>query len=117
MAAIIICLGSPCKDRYSGILKLLEVLLSSERKPEEKKQILKEDFNIKMTSELESEVALMCNLSKGIEEKGINQGIKEGIITAIKNLMESMDWTEEQAMEALKIPEADKPLYSSMLER
>ncbi len=119
--AIIICLGNPCRDRYYGILKLLEVLLSSEREPEEKKQILKEDFNIKMTSELESEVALMCNLSKGIEEKGIklgiSQGIKEGLITAIKNLMESMGWTEEQAMEALKIPESDKPLYSSMLER
>lgn len=57
--------------------------------------------------------SLMCNLSKDIEEKGI----KEGLITAIKNLMESMGWTEEQAMEALKIPEADKPLYSSMLER
>ena len=66
-----------------------------------------------MTRELESEVSLMCNLSKDIEEKGI----KEGLITAIKNLMESMGWTEEQAMEALKIPEADKPLYSSMLER
>ncbi len=121
MSAIIICLGNPCRDRYYGILKLLEVLLSSERKPEEKKQILKEDFNIKMTSELESEVALMCNLSKGIEEKGIklgiSQGIKEGLITSIKNLMESMGWTEEQAMEALKIPESDKPLYSSMLER
>lgn len=115
--AIIICLGNPCRDRYYGILKLLEVLLSSERKPEEKKQILKEDFNIKMTSELESEVELMCNLSKGIEEKGISQGIKEGLITAIKNLMESMGWTEEQAMEALKIPEADRSLYFSMLER
>lgn len=67
----------------------------------------------------------MCNLSKGIEEKGIklgisqgiSQGIKEGLITAIKNLMESMGWTEEQAMEALKIPEADRSLYFSMLER
>jgi len=38
--------------------------------PEEKKQILKEDFDIKMTRELESEVSLMCNLSKDIEEKG-----------------------------------------------
>ena len=38
--------------------------------------------------------SLMCNLSKDIEEKGI----KEGLITAIKNLMESMGWTEEQAM-------------------
>lgn len=106
-------------------LKLLEVLLSSDIKPDKKKKILKEDFDIKMTRELESEVSLMCNLSKDIEEKGIrlgisqgiNQGIKEGLITAIKNLMESMGWTEEQAMEALKIPENERTLYSSMLER
>ena len=106
MSAIIMCLGKPCDNKYSGILKLLEVLLSSERKPEEKKKILEKDFDIKMTRELESEVSLMCNLSKDIEERGM----KEGIITAIKNLMESMGWTKEQAMEALKIPEAEQAL-------
>lgn len=113
MSAVIICLGKPCDNKYSGILKLLEVLLSSERKPEEKKKILEKDFDIKMTRELESEVSLMCNLSKDIEERGM----KEGIITAIKNLMESMGWTREQAMEALKIPETEKALYSGMLEK
>lgn len=35
----------------------------------------------------------MCNLSKGIEEKGI----KEGILSSIQNLMESMDWSAEQS--------------------
>lgn len=43
-----------------------------------------------MTRELESEVLLMCNLSKGIEEKGMKKGIKEGILSSIQNLMESM---------------------------
>ena len=28
-----------------------------------------------MTQTLESEVSLMCNLSKGVEEKGIRKGI------------------------------------------
>lgn len=80
MAAVIVCLGKSCGNRYSGILKLLKVLLSSDRKPDEKKKILKEDFNIKMTRELESEVSLMCNLSKNIEEKGIRLGISQGIV-------------------------------------
>lgn len=35
----------------------------------------------------------MCNLSKGIEEKGI----KEGILSSIQNLMESMGWSAEQS--------------------
>lgn len=50
----------------------------------------------------------MCNLSKGIEEKGIRERIKEGILPFIQNLMESMDWGAEQAMAALKIPESER---------
>lgn len=49
----------------------------------------------------------MCNLSKGIEEKGI----KEGSLLSIQNLMESMDWSAEQAMAALKIPESEQAQY------
>ena len=79
ITAVIVCLGNAGDDKYTGILKLLDVLLSAERKPDEKKRILQDDFNIKMTRELESEVLLMCNLSKGIEEKGIREGILSSI--------------------------------------
>ena len=41
------------------------VLLSTETGSQDKCQILEEDFHIKMTLALESEVSLMCNLSKG----------------------------------------------------
>lgn len=59
----------------------------------------------------------MCNLSKGIEEKGIKEGIKEGILSSIKNLMESMDWSAEQAMTALKIPESEQVQYVNGLKK
>ena len=50
----------------------------------------------------------MCNLSKGVEEKGIQkgiekgieQGIEKGILLSIRNLMETMGWSVEQAMES-----------------
>ena len=113
ITAVIVCLGNAGDDKYTGILKLLDVLLSAERKPDEKKRILQDDFNIKMTRELESEVLLMCNLSKGIEEKGI----KEGILSSIKNLMESMGWSAEQAMTALKIPESEQVQYVNGLKK
>lgn len=74
-----ICLGEPGDENYSGILKLLDVLFSVETDPKEKGQILEEDFSIKMTQSIESEVSLMCNLSKGIEERGIEKGRQEGI--------------------------------------
>lgn len=38
-----------------------------------------------MTQELESEVSLMCNLSKGIEEKGIEKGII-AMVSTLKEL-------------------------------
>ena len=49
----------------------------------------------------------MCNLSKGVEEKGI----QKGILLSIRNLMETMGWSVEQAMESLKIPEEEKTKY------
>ncbi len=121
MTVIMICLGNSQDDRYTGILKLLEVLLSSQKEPEEKKIILQNDFKIKMTKELESEVSLMCNLSKGVEERGILIGLEQGriesILSAIQNLMDSMDWSAEQAMRALKIPESEQSVYSRKLNK
>ena len=85
MAAVMICLG---KEGDSGIdlLKLLNVLLSTETGSQDKCQILEEDFHIRMTQTLESEVSLMCNLSKGVEEKGIEKGRQEGIIAMVSAL-------------------------------
>ena len=59
----------------------------------------------------------MCNLSKGIEEKGIKEGIKEGILSSIQNLMESMGWSAEQMMSELKIPESERIQYVDGLKK
>ena len=93
MAAVMICLGEPGDENYSGILRLLDVLFSVETDPKEKGQILENDFSIKMTQSIESEVSLMCNLSKGIEERGIEKGKQEerqrgiqAMVSALKDL-------------------------------
>lgn len=115
MTAIMICLGNPDDGNYEGILKLLEVLLSSDRKPEEKKQILQNDFGIKMTKSLESEVWNMCNISEGVERKGIEKGIEKGIAESICNIMDSLKMTMEQAMDVLKVPEGERQKYMDLL--
>lgn len=112
LTGIIICLGD-VEDEMTGILKLLEVLLSSERSPKEKREILQEEFNIKMTQELEREVSEMCNLSEGVEQKGI----AKGITASIRNLMESMGWSIEQAMDALQIPTEERNAYLNILKK
>ena len=85
MAAVMICLGKEA-DAGTDLLKLLNVLLSTETGSQDKCQILEEDFHISMTLALESEVSLMCNLSKGVEEKGIEKGRQEGIIAMVSAL-------------------------------
>jgi predicted transposase/invertase (TIGR01784 family) len=121
LTAVIICLGDTHGDDDPDVVRLLEVLLSSEREPEEKKKILEDDFSIEMTRSLEREVSVMCNLSKEIEEKGYNkgitQGIVQGILSSIRNLMESMGLSADQAMNALKVPEDERIMYANELNK
>ena len=56
----------------------MNTLFSQEITPDEKKEILKNKFNIATTAELESEVQNMCNLSSAIENKGKEIGRQEG---------------------------------------
>ena len=61
----------------------------------------------------------MCNLSKGVEERGIAIGLERGTETttlnAIRNLMETLKMTAEQAMETLGIPHSDWDKYRERL--
>ena len=78
LSVVIICLGKPDTENHKGILKFMEVLLSSTRSGSEKK-ILKEEFGIAMSEELEREVLEVCNLSQGVRAEGREEGRIEGI--------------------------------------
>lgn len=84
MNAIMICLGSSEDSTESELLCLLDVLLASDKKAKEKKIILERDFEIPMTEKMEGEMEHMCNLSDGVEQKGIEKGIKIGIEQGIE---------------------------------
>ena len=53
----------------------------------------------------------MCNLSEGVEQKGIQRGI----FKSLTNLMDTMNWTAQEAMDALKIKE-EEPRSIELLE-
>ncbi|MFI3214194.1 MAG: hypothetical protein R3Y24_12745 [Eubacteriales bacterium] len=74
---MMICLGASEDTEYE-VLKLLDVLLKDKISAEEKKKRLHEEFHIPMTQNIESEVGVMCNLSDGIEQRGIERGIERG---------------------------------------
>ncbi len=110
-----VCLGSPESENYEGVLKLLGVLLSQKIEYSEKQRILESEFEIPMKEKFESEVSGMCNLSDGVEERGIEKGIISTTLRSIQSLMETVGWTAEQAIDALKIPEEEREKYMKML--
>ena len=129
MTAVMICLGNDKGKNYDRVLKLLEVLLSSTTPTDRKKQILQNDFKIKMTQKLDEEVSAMCNISDGVEARGIAKGIAKGMaqgmaqgiesntINSIKNLMKNLRFTAEQAMAALNVPEPEYDKYKILLNK
>ena len=84
MSVVTICLGKPDSENYTGILKFLDVLLSSSRAATEKKKILEDEFGVAMSEELEREVLIMCNLSQGVKAEGINIGEMRMLVKLVR---------------------------------
>ncbi|MBO6245936.1 MAG: hypothetical protein J6N55_06620 [Anaerovibrio sp.] len=79
LSVVMICLGKKQYTELEGLLRLLNlVLVDNDLKQQEKKNKLAEEFSIKMTPRLERGVQEMCNLSEGIEQRGIEKGIAQG---------------------------------------
>ena len=115
MTAVMICLGSGGKG--NNVLRLLETLLSAKIEPEEKKQILQNEFDIKMTQAFDKEVTDMCNLSKGIIEESLAEGMEKGIVIAIRNMMDKLKMTAEQAMDTMNISKDERSKYEELLKQ
>lgn len=90
---------------------------------EEKRRVLEQEFSIAMTQEMIGEVSSMCNLSEGVERRGIAKGIAKGkeqghteaTLAYIKNLTETMGLSVQQAMVAMKVPEEEQTKYADLL--
>ena len=115
MTAVMICLGGSNSRGEADVLKLLDVLFSTETGAEEKRHILQKDFDIPMTQSFERKVNVMCNLSKGVWEKGMEAGAAQNMLKSIKNLMGNTGWPIEQVMSMLGVPDTDRPKYLEAL--
>lgn len=75
---VMICLGKKKYTELTGLLSLLNMALLDSLSSNEKRKILETEFHVEITPELEKGVDNMCNLSAGIEKKGIEKGRDEG---------------------------------------
>ena len=111
-----------------AIIRLLETLLLKNQTAREKERILQEEFAIPMTQKMEEEVEEMCNLSQGIENRGIRKGrelgLREGIqrgasqgyLSSLKSLMKTTGWPLERALAALEISGEEEKRFRKLLE-
>ena len=144
ITVVMICLGKAEEAGEASLLRMLDVLLSSERKAQEKIGILSEEFSIAMSEPLEEEVEQMCNLSQGIVEQGMAKGMAQGIaqgraegrsegraegraegrtegifaakLSSIQSVVSELHLTVEQAMNVLRIPPEERASYRAALE-
>ncbi len=68
----------PGHDKKYELHRLLSALLSTELGVEERIDILENEYNIIPESDFRKELSEMCNLSQGILERGLEQGMERG---------------------------------------
>ena len=78
LAVVQICLN-PRSQKGNRLTEMLNILLSSEMKAEQKIRELEENFYIPMTVKMGKELNQMCNLSDYVEEIGIKKGMEKGM--------------------------------------
>ena len=60
------------------LINLLRLIFKEDLTATEKTERLIRDYDLQLTEEMGEELNIMCNLSEGIEERGIARGRAEG---------------------------------------
>ncbi|MDO5297421.1 MAG: hypothetical protein Q4F00_12485 [bacterium] len=126
LSVVMIGLGAPDDKQCDELLRFLNILLSADMSAVEKKRILQDEFDCPMMDiEKDMEVLAMGSpglalLKKSFEKgrtEGRSEGRIEGISASIRNLMETMNLTLTEAMNALKIPDDERQKYIEELSK
>lgn len=88
LTVVMVYLGDSDSKSESNVLNLLNKLLAENIGAQEKIEFLADEFAIARSQKLEGDVSLMCNLSEGIFEKGIEKGIEQERVNSIAEKLE-----------------------------
>lgn len=104
-----ICLNEDAYEHEDELIRLLNTVFSTRKSFNEIETIVENEYNIPMNDSFGEEVQKMCNLSEGIEqrgiEKGIQQGLQQGIISgyqSLYHLLQTKAITLNQALESVE---------------
>ena len=85
----------PEHDEMYELHRLLGALFSQVLTQEERLELLDKEYNIPIEDSIRKDVSVMCNLSQGIKEAGIAEGMEKGMKKVIMN-MHNNGFTLEQ---------------------
>ena len=105
ISIVILNLGK--KPTTHKLLNLLHLIFMDLKSSEEKEAILQDEYHIEITHNMREELKRMGGLMEPAVEVAVDEAKKETLLDNIRSLMETLNLTAKQAMDALKIP-ADK---------
>ena len=80
MSIITIYLGEEPEPKEDWLIRFLRILFKDTKtSPAEKRKVLKHEFDMDTTADMEEELMTMCNLSTGIYEEALVSGRADGI--------------------------------------
>jgi len=86
LEVVMVCLGREnTGEEGTELLGMLKTLLSEQLQPDEKKEILERKYKIAASVELEGGLQQMCNLSELIEERGMEQGTLNTLVSLVND--------------------------------
>ena len=89
----------PKHEEMYELHRLLGALFSRVLTQEERLELLDKEYNIPIEDSIRKDVSVMCNLSQGIKEAGIAEGMEKGMEKVIMN-MHNNGFTLEQILVA-----------------
>ena len=107
LSVVMVYLGGEQSETDNKLLRMLNVLFGTEGDAAHKKARLQDEFAIPMTRNFAEEVSEMCNLSQGIEQRGIEKGIEKGKLIAVAEMVRDGILTQTDAAQRVGLSMSD----------
>ena len=109
-----VVINAPKQDDF---LKFMGVLFSTTIRGKEKIRILKEEFDYDFDEDFYEKVRECDTLGDAVEQQGINKGLLQGLLFAIKALMKNQNKSLDEALILLDIPLSSKEVFEKHMEK
>ncbi|MBS7380457.1 MAG: hypothetical protein KIG72_04215 [Bradymonadales bacterium] len=121
---VMIYLGHEHDERYTGLVKLLDVFTSSSTSYDIKAQTLKDEFGAEMPQRLRKMEEYMSGFSDYVEqrgfnrgiEQGFNRGIEQGVVRSAMNISKNSNLTPIEALTLIGVKPNEIQSYLALIE-